>query len=56
MKYFDAHTHVNFVAFNEDREASSLCAKGARDMRKDSGRHLGKQKARESISEKAELP
>ena len=22
MKYFDAHTHVNFVAFEDDREAA----------------------------------
>ncbi|MBI5457048.1 TatD family hydrolase [Candidatus Kaiserbacteria bacterium] len=29
MKYFDAHTHVNFVAFNEDREAVILRAKDA---------------------------
>ncbi|TSC87067.1 MAG: hydrolase, TatD family [Parcubacteria group bacterium Gr01-1014_8] len=29
MKYFDAHTHVNFVAFNEDREATILRAEDA---------------------------
>jgi len=29
MKYFDAHTHVNFVAYNEDREATILRAKEA---------------------------
>ncbi len=27
MKYFDAHTHVNFVAFNEDRDAAIQRAK-----------------------------
>ncbi|MDO8562064.1 MAG: TatD family hydrolase [bacterium] len=29
MKYFDSHTHVNFVAYNEDREATVLRAKDA---------------------------
>lgn len=29
MKYFDAHTHVNFVAYNDDREAAILRAKDA---------------------------
>ncbi len=29
MKYFDAHTHVNFVAYNDDREASIMRAKEA---------------------------
>lgn len=29
MKYFDAHTHTNFVAYNEDREAVILRAKEA---------------------------
>lgn len=29
MRYFDAHTHVNFVAFNDDREAAILRAKDA---------------------------
>lgn len=29
MKYFDAHTHVNFAAYNEDREAVILRAKEA---------------------------
>ena len=29
MRYFDAHTHVNFVAFNEDREAAIFRAKDA---------------------------
>ncbi|MBI2612917.1 TatD family hydrolase [Candidatus Kaiserbacteria bacterium] len=27
MKFFDAHTHVNFVAYNEDREATILRAR-----------------------------
>ncbi|MBI5645141.1 TatD family hydrolase [Candidatus Kaiserbacteria bacterium] len=27
MKYFDAHTHVNFVAYDEDREATIMRAK-----------------------------
>ncbi|HTR18446.1 MAG TPA: TatD family hydrolase [Candidatus Paceibacterota bacterium] len=27
MKFFDAHTHVNFVAYNEDREATIARAK-----------------------------
>lgn len=27
MKYFDAHTHTNFVAYNEDREETILRAK-----------------------------
>ena len=27
MKYFDTHTHVNFVAYNDDREATILRAK-----------------------------
>jgi len=29
MRYFDAHTHVNFVAYNSDREATILRAKDA---------------------------
>jgi TatD DNase family protein len=29
MKYFDAHTHVNFVAYNDDREAAIQRAKEA---------------------------
>ena len=29
MKYFDAHTHVNFVAYNDDREETILRAKDA---------------------------
>lgn len=29
MKYFDAHTHTNFAAYNEDREAAILRAKEA---------------------------
>ncbi|MBI4093943.1 TatD family hydrolase [Candidatus Kaiserbacteria bacterium] len=29
MKYFDAHTHVNFIAYNEDREETILRAKDA---------------------------
>jgi len=29
MKYFDAHTHVNFVAYDEDREATILRSHGA---------------------------
>jgi len=29
MRYFDAHTHVNFVAYNDDREATILRAKDA---------------------------
>lgn len=29
MKYFDAHTHMNFVAYNNDREATILRAKDA---------------------------
>ena len=29
MKYFDAHTHTNFVAYNDDREATILRAKEA---------------------------
>ena len=29
MKYFDAHTHVNFVAYNDDREATILRANEA---------------------------
>lgn len=29
MKYFDAHTHTNFVAYNSDREATILRAKDA---------------------------
>ncbi|MDO8481835.1 MAG: TatD family hydrolase [bacterium] len=29
MKYFDAHTHVNFVAYDEDREATILRARDA---------------------------
>lgn len=27
MKYFDAHTHVNFVAFNDDRPETIARAK-----------------------------
>ena len=29
MKYFDAHTHVNFVAYNDDREQTILRARDA---------------------------
>ncbi len=29
MKYFDAHTHANFVAYNDDREATILRAQEA---------------------------
>jgi TatD DNase family protein len=29
MKYFDAHTHLNFVAYNDDREATIARAKEA---------------------------
>ena len=29
MKYFDAHTHTNFIAYNSDREATILRAKDA---------------------------
>jgi len=29
MKYFDSHTHTNFVAYNDDREATILRAKDA---------------------------
>ncbi len=29
MKYFDAHTHVNFVAYNDDREAVIIRSKEA---------------------------
>lgn len=29
MKYFDAHTHTNFVAYNDDRDATILRAKDA---------------------------
>ncbi len=29
MKYFDAHTHMNFVAYNDDRESTVLRAKDA---------------------------
>lgn len=29
MKFFDAHTHVNFVAYNDDREAAIMRAKDA---------------------------
>jgi len=29
MKYFDAHTHVNFVAYNDDRDATILRANDA---------------------------
>jgi len=29
MKYFDAHTHTNFVAYNDDREATILRARDA---------------------------
>ena len=29
MKYFDAHTHVNFVAYNDDRVATIQRAKDA---------------------------
>jgi TatD DNase family protein len=29
MKYFDAHTHTNFVAYNDDREATIVRAKDA---------------------------
>src|SRR3989344_4344216 len=29
MKYFDAHTHMNFVAYNDDREETILHARDA---------------------------
>ena len=52
MKYFDAHTHVNFVAFNEDREATILRAKEAGVSMNCVGTQIDTSKAAVALAEK----
>ncbi len=52
MKYFDAHTHVNFVAYNDDREATILRAKDAGVALNVVGTQLDTSKAAVALAEK----
>src|SRR3989344_5370264 len=52
MRYFDAHTHVNFVAYNSDREATILRAKGAGVGMNVVGTQLDTSKAAVALAEK----
>ena len=52
MKYFDAHTHVNFVAYNDDREATILRAKDAGVGMNVVGTQLDTSKASVALAEK----
>ena len=52
MKYFDAHTHVNFVAYNDDREATIMRAKGAGVGMNVVGTQLDTSKAAVALAEK----
>ena len=52
MKYFDAHTHVNFVAYNDDREATILRAKDAGVGMNVVGTQLDTSKAAIALAEK----
>jgi TatD DNase family protein len=52
MKYFDAHTHVNFVAYNDDREATILRAKEQQVGMNVVGTQLDTSKAAVALAEK----
>ncbi len=52
MKYFDAHTHVNFVAYTDDREATILRAKDAGVGMNIVGTQLDTSKAAVALAEK----
>jgi TatD DNase family protein len=52
MKFFDAHTHVNFVAYNDDREATILRARDAGVAMNVVGTQLDTSKAAVSLAEK----
>ncbi|OGG52342.1 hypothetical protein A2851_04790 [Candidatus Kaiserbacteria bacterium RIFCSPHIGHO2_01_FULL_53_29] len=52
MKYFDAHTHVNFVAYNDDREASIVRAKEAEVGMNVVGTQLDTSRAAVELAEK----
>ncbi len=52
MKYFDAHTHTNFVAYSEDREAVILRAKDAGVGLNVVGTQLDTSKAAVALAEK----
>ena len=54
MKYFDAHTHVNFVAYNDDREATILRARDAEVAMNVVGTQLDTSKAAVALAEKYE--
>src|SRR6202142_2448046 len=54
MKYFDAHTHVNFVAYNDDREATILRARDAEVGMNVVGTQLDTSKAAVALAEKYE--
>lgn len=52
MKYFDAHTHTNFVAYDEDREATILRAKDAGVAMNIVGTQLDTSRAAVALAEK----
>ena len=52
MNYFDAHTHVNFVAYNDDREATILRAKDAGVSMNCVGTQIDTSKATVALAEK----
>jgi len=52
MKYFDAHTHTNFVAYNDDREATILRAKDAEVALNVVGTQFDTSKAAVALAEK----
>ncbi len=52
MKYFDAHTHMNFVAYNSDREETILRAKDAGVGMNVVGTQLDTSKAAVALAEK----
>ena len=51
MKYFDAHTHVNFVAYNDDREETILRARDAEVGMNVVGTQLDTSKASVALAE-----
>lgn len=54
MKYFDAHTHVNFVAYDEDREATILRSRDADTGMNVVGTQLDTSKEAVALAEKYE--
>src|SRR3989338_5918371 len=52
MKYFDAHCHVNFVAYKDDREETILRAKKAGVAMNVVGTQLDTSKAAVALAEK----